>query len=142
MAMKYKFDGFNYIVRLEKGEELISTLAKLIQDKDIPSCWISGLGACSKAELGFYDIDKKEYNWKMFDEPMEILGLSGDISWLEGEPNLHIHGSFSKRDFSSVGGHVKELIVNGTCEIFLHKWDSDKLTRSKDNDVGLNLLDL
>lgn len=140
--MKFKHDGYNYIVRLEKGEELIATLTKLVEDEKIPTCWISGLGASSSAELGFYDIDKQEYNWQTFDEPMEILALSGNISWLDAKPNLHIHGSFSKKDFSSVGGHIKELVVNGTCEIFLHKWDSDSLTRSLDSAVGINLLDI
>jgi len=140
--MKFIHDGYNYIVRLEKGEELIATLIKLVEDKNIPTCWISGLGASSKTVLGFYDIDKKEYQWQTFDKPMEILALSGNISWLDGKPNLHVHGSFSKEDFSSLGGHVKSLIVNGTCEIFLHKWDSDKLNRRHDSKVGLNLLDI
>jgi len=140
--MKYRHDGYNYIVRLERGEELIATLTKLIEEENIPTCWISGLGASQKTELGFYDIEAKEYIWQTFDEPMEVLALSGNISWLDDEPNLHIHGSFSKKDFSSVGGHVKSLIVNGTCEIFMHKWDSDKLNRIYDSEVGLNLLDL
>ena len=140
--MKHKCDGYNYIVRLERGEELISTLTNLVEDDNIPTCWISGLGASSKVELGFYDIDRHEYHWQTFDEPMEILSLSGNISWLEGKPNLHIHGSLSKKDYSSVGGHVKSLVVNGTCEIFLHKWDSDKLNRKADSEVGLNLLDI
>lgn len=140
--MNFRNDGYNYIVRLERGEELIATLTNLVEDENIPTCWIGGLGACSKVKLGFYDIDRQEYNWQIFDEPMEVLALSGNISWLDGKPTLHIHGSFSKRDFSSVGGHVKSLIVNGTCEIFLHKWDSGKITRSLNSAVGLNLLDL
>lgn len=140
--MKIRADGFNWIVRLERGERLVDSLEKLIKKENLPSVWILGLGAAEWAELGFYDLGKKQYNWKKFDRPLEITGLQGNSSYKDGELVLHIHGSFSDENFNLIGGHVKELEVAGTCEILLHRWYKENFKRSLDNDTGLSLLDL
>lgn len=140
--MKFKADGFNWIVRLEKGEKLVESLTQLVKSENIPSCWLSVIGAASEVELGYYNLEKQEYQWHKLSELMEITGLQGNITIEQGEPQFHIHGTFSKQDLSVVGGHVKELVVGGTCEIFLHKWYAEDLERSKSDEVGLNLLDL
>lgn len=140
--MKYKHDGFNWLVRIEKGEELISKLTELIEKENIPTCWISGLGATTKTTLGFYDLNKGEYQWQTVEELMEITSLQGNIAWVDGKLKLHIHGSFSRNDMSAIGGHVKELIAGGTIEVFLHMWYDGQVTRSHDDATGLDLLDL
>jgi predicted DNA-binding protein with PD1-like motif len=41
------------------------------------------------------------------------------------------------------GGHIKELAVGGTCEVFLHTLQTDqKLERAHDKNIGLPLLRL
>lgn len=140
--MTYKFDGYNWIVRLEKGEKLVESLNKLAEQENLPSVWLNAIGAALTVELGYYDLEKQEYNWQRFEETMEITGLQGNLAYENGQPIWHIHGTFSKGDYSVVGGHVRELTVAGTCEIFLHKWYGDKLTRAQDQEVGLKLLDI
>jgi|AntRauTorcE11897_2_1112592.scaffolds.fasta_scaffold00179_26 predicted DNA-binding protein with PD1-like motif len=141
--MTYRFDGFNYVVRLEKGELMMQSLQKLVQDEQIAGAWISGLGAALWAELGYYELDTQEYTWKRLDETLEITGLHGNVAWLDDEPKLHIHGSFSDRDMRGFGGHIKELAVGGTCEVFLHTLQTDqKLERAHDKNIGLPLLRL
>ena len=141
--MTYRFDGYNWLVRLQKGEKLVESITKLIQDKDIKGAWISGLGGALLAELGFYNLETKEYQWHVFDELMEITSLQGNVAWSDDQPMLHIHGTFTKADFSAIGGHVKELTVGGTCEVLLHRWyEEDGLTRSLDEETGLTLLNV
>lgn len=140
--MKFRFDGYNYIVRLEKGEQLVSSLVKLIKEQKIPTCWINGLGGAERAEIGFYNLETQEYEWRKVNEPLEIVSLQGNITWAANEPSLHIHGAFSKRDGNTVSGHVKEVIISGTCELFLHRWYGENLTKKVDPDIGLKLLDL
>lgn len=139
--MKYRCEGDNYLVRVEKGEQLISSLIKLVKDEDIQGAWISGLGGSLSAEIGFYTLDEQAYDFKVFDQLLEITSLQGNVSWLNGEPKLHMHGTFSDENMKAIGGHVKELTVGGTCEIILHTFNT-KLTRTLDDEVGLPLLDL
>ena len=49
MRMKKTDDGF--IVRLERGEELISALARLMEEHDIGSGSVTGLGAVDHVRL-------------------------------------------------------------------------------------------
>jgi uncharacterized protein len=140
--MKVKFDGFNWLVRLEKGEFLVEELTKLVIQENIKGAWLSGVGAAQWAELGFYDLNAQKYNFKKLDQLLEITSLQGNVAWEGDKPVLHIHGSFSDEKMQAFGGHVKELSVGGTCEILLHRWYADKLERSQDPATGLKLLDL
>lgn len=139
--MKYHFDGFNWLVRLDKGEQLVASLTELVKKENIQGAWLSGLGGALSVELGFYSLDDKEYKWKKLDQLLEITSLQGNVGWVGEEPALHIHGSFSDTEMKAFGGHVKEMTVGGTCEVMLHTFQ-DKLTRSQNDEIGLKLLDI
>lgn len=139
--MKYTFDGYNWIVRLDKGEQLVASLTELVKKENIKGAWISGMGGALEAEIGFYQLEAKEYQWRKLDQLLEITSLQGNISWIDSEPMLHIHGTFSDENMQAFGGHVKELTVGGTCELLLHTVQTE-LTRSHDDEIGLKLLDL
>ncbi|HTE22682.1 MAG TPA: PPC domain-containing DNA-binding protein [Candidatus Limnocylindria bacterium] len=141
--MTYRFDGYNWLVRLEKDELLVESLTKLVKDQKITGAWISGLGGAQWAELGFYNLGKQAYEWKRFDELLEITSLQGNVTWEGDEPVIHMHGTLSGQNMQAVGGHVKELQVAGTCEVLLHRWyEQQGLKRQQDPDTGLKLLDL
>lgn len=140
--MTYKFDGFNWLVRLEKGELLVENLTKLVKQEKVSGAWISGVGGAQWAELGFYDLSTKQYRWKKLAQLLEITSLQGSVAWKGDDPVLHIHGTFSDEDMQALGGHVKELEVAGTCEILLHRWYADRLERAEDPETGLKLLEL
>ncbi len=140
--MKYQKTDSRYVVRLDKGEQLMVCLRELIASESIAAAWVQGLGGAANAELGYYDLASREYRWQKFDELMEITSLQGNISTDESnQPVVHLHGSFSRADFSAIGGHVKELEVGGTCELFITEVPLS-LVRRQDEAVGLKLLDL
>lgn len=140
--MIYKFDGYNWLIRLKKGELLMENLIRFVQKEKPKGGWLSGIGGATWAEVAFYDLQAKGYEWKRFDKSLEITSLQGNIAWDGKEPVVHVHGTFSDTNMQSIGGHIKELEVGGTCEIFLHNWFQDKLTRLQDDETGLKLLDL
>jgi predicted DNA-binding protein with PD1-like motif len=136
------FDGYNHTVTLQRGELLITSLTKLIKDKNIQSAWINGLGGVQWAELGFYNLETQQYTWRRFDQLLEITSIQGNIAWQDDEPVIHTHGTFSDSAYNAIGGHIKELEVSGTCELHLHTIFGDHLSRVHDNQTGLNLLHL
>ena len=140
--MTSSFDGYNHIVRLERGERLGETLQQFLDGSDLVGASVSGVGAAEQIILGFYDLEVKEYRWKTLDEPYEITSLLGTIAQDEqGKLGFHLHGTFSGRDYQVVGGHVKDFVVGGTCELFVHR-TYQPLNRRYDERTGLNLLDL
>ncbi len=140
--MKYRFDGYNWLVRLETGEKLIESLTSLAKAQKIGGAWLNGIGTATWAEIGFYDLNQQKYIWRKFNQHVEITGLQGNISWDGDKPTLHIHGSFADSDMQAYGGHVKELEVASTCEVLVHRWYESGLTRQLDETTGLKLLDL
>lgn len=140
--MHFQYDGYNYLVRLDKNERLIERLFELVVEQDIRGAWVNAVGGALQTELGFYDLEAQAYSWQTFDEPLEIAALQGTIAWKDNQPALHLHGVLSRQNMQTVGGHVKELTVAGICEVFIHVWNKDKISRTHSEEIGLNLLDL
>lgn len=124
---------------LDRGEELHQELVALATEHDWTSAWIQGLGGAISATLGFYNFETREYEWKEFNEPLEILNLQGNMVIKEGVPFWHIHGVFSGRDFTAIGGHIKSLTIGLTGELHIMPKEI-RLTRSYDQTTGLALI--
>lgn len=127
------------IVVLQRGEELHATLSQYASERGLKSAWVSGLGGSGPVTLGFYDIATKQYEWKEFEGPLEITSLTGNMTIVDGEPFWHIHGTFGVRDFSTISGHVKQMIVGLTCELHITPHPTT-LTREFDEETGLKLV--
>lgn len=138
--MEYTKDGSRYLVRLEKGEEIMSSLQKFMIDENISSAFLKGLGALENSELGFYELDKKSYIKKLFKEDAELLSLVGNLSWKEGkEAWPHVHVVLGDANFNAFGGHLFSAIVAVTVELFIETMP-DKIHREYDDLTGLHLL--
>jgi uncharacterized protein len=140
--MKYSFDGFNYLIRLDKGERLSEVIEQFVQETKLEAAWINGIGACLEATLGYYDLDAKEYHWQTFEGLREVVSLSGNLAADEqGKVVFHLHGVVSDREYKTSGGHVKDLVAGATLELFIHR--SNRPTKRKhDPETGLQTLDL
>ena len=57
--MDYKKFNNKYVVRLDKGEELVEELKKFCKDQKIKLGSISGLGATDKITIGLFDVKDK-----------------------------------------------------------------------------------
>ena len=127
------------ILRLSYGEELREQLEKFCAENNIKAAWFNAIGATKKAEIAVYNLRAKKYDTKQFSEMMEIVGVIGDISIMDGKPFMHAHGSFARPSFAMVGGHIMTCVISATCEIRLDKLDGE-LNRKHDEFTGLHLL--
>lgn len=140
--MIYSFDGYNYLIKLEKGEKLMPALQAFAKETKLEGGWINILGGALNMTLGFYDLDKKEYIWRDFEGLYEITGITGNLAYdQQNQPVFHLHGTFADRDFKTVGGHLKDLTTAATVEIFIHR-SFKQVKRAHDETSGLQTLDL
>lgn len=140
--MTYRFDGFNYLIRLTKGERLSTALETFAQETSIEGAWVSGLGGVLEVTLGFYDLEKKSYQWKTFNGLREMASLAGNMAFDEsGKLVLHLHGVLSDASYQTIGGHIKDAVAAATIELFVHR-AYQPTKRVFDADTGLRLLDL
>jgi predicted DNA-binding protein with PD1-like motif len=134
-----KFNSY-YVLRLEKGEEIISSLKQAVHDLEIKGGFFFGLGVGQDLVLGYYDAHKKEYLKKAFAGEYEFTGFSGNISWFKKSIMIHCHVTITDKDFQAFGGHLFQATVPATCEIMIFPFEHS-LQRKKDPDTGLMLLD-
>jgi predicted DNA-binding protein with PD1-like motif len=130
--------GPHKILRFDRGEALLLILKEYCMRENIMCATVSAIGAAEKLTLSWYDADTKTYTDREFDEKLEIVSLSGNISTMDGKPVVHLHGSFGNRDMQMFGGHLKMLIVGATCELKLMVMPF-VLPRDFNEEVGLHL---
>lgn len=140
--MIYSFDGDSYIVTLRKDEKLLDGLRDFVHQTDLKTAWLNGLGGALGVELGYYNLAKQEYQWQTFEQLCEIVSLTGNIARdAANKPTFHLHGVFADETYQTIGGHVKDLVVGGTCELYIREF-GQSLARQFDEATGLKLLDL
>lgn len=139
--MEYKKQHGKYIVRLDKGEEVVSSLKLIAKKENIQSGFISAIGAADLIEVGLYQVEKKEYVSKRFIGDFEIVSCLGNLSMKDGEVYLHLHMCFSDQDCHGYGGHLNECRISGTFECVIGLSD-DTIKRKVDPVTGLNIFDL
>ncbi len=132
-------DSNKYIIRIDRGDELISVLTEFCSETSINTAFFWGIGACNELELGWYDVDSKKYTDKLVTEKLEIISLQGNIARMNGKTIVHSHGSFSNQSMNLIGGHVKKMRVAATCEILLAKIEGE-IKREYSEEIGLNLM--
>lgn len=138
--MEYrKFDD-TYVVRLNKGEEVIESLKDLCKNENIELAEITGLGASNLVEIGVFNVNTKEYNTKIFEGMFEITSLIGNATRKDGEVYLHIHINFGDEEGLIKGGHLVRSIISATSEIVVRRING-KVGRKLSNEIGLNLLE-
>ena len=135
-----EFRRFNdtYVVRMDRGEEIMATLAGLCEKEGIRLASVEAIGAVDRAVVGLYDVSEKLYHKKEFNEPMEIASLLGTVTEKDGKPYLHLHATLCDAGMQTHGGHVNELRISATCEMVL-RLISGEVGRKPDEATGLNL---
>jgi len=139
--MEFKNAGERWLIRLEKGEEIISSLLQFSKENNVFSASIMGIGATDRVSLSIFDPSLNKYIEKEYKGDYEISSLMGNISLFEGEPALHVHITLGDRENKALAGHLNYAYISGTCEIFVDQFSSH-LERKLDKESGLKLLSL
>jgi len=138
----YKKQGSNFVLRLEQGDDILKTLRDFSDTQKIKAAFFEGIGSLYRAKLGHYDFkDTKTYKYETFDEDLEILTLSGNVSTMNGRSLPHAHITLGRRDFSVIGGHLEDDSLANMVEVNLVRMVG-KLEKAKDSNIGLNLMQL
>jgi uncharacterized protein len=128
---------------LEKGEELVSTLTRFCEERQIHWVQFQAIGAVEDVEIGYYDLEAKEYVFRQEPGPFEVSSMDGNVTELNSLPVPHIHAVLSRADESleTIGGHIRRATVHITLEMCL--WEiTQPLVRRFDDETGLNLIDV
>ena len=144
--MQFRRFGNKYIVRMDRGEEIMSCLEKFCTQERITLAEVKALGAVDDFTVGLFDVDKKEFHANHFTFPAEIVSLWGTITTKDGKYYAHIHMSAADEKGRVWGGHLNTARVSATCEMIVYDLSEGDtkgfvVERKFDDEVGLNLIE-
>ncbi len=128
-----------HLVVLEKGEPVVASLLRFAGDHGIEGGWVQGLGSVKDVEIGYYDLPRRTYLRRKFDEDMELVGALGNLAMHGTDRVLHLHCSVSGPELISFSGHLFEARVAVTTE-FLVRDFGVRVDRAEVPSVGLKLI--
>jgi predicted DNA-binding protein with PD1-like motif len=129
-----------YTVIFYKGDEVLSGLTDFAIQHKIEDAHFTAIGAVSGGTLAWLDPTNKIYHRISVAEQVEVLSLIGDVATFNGKPVVHMHAVLGKPNGNTIGGHVFELNVNPTLEVFVTV-NATPLRKKPDDASGMKLID-
>lgn len=130
-----------YVLKLSIGEEVSSSLISVAEKYGIYGAEVQAIGALKDFEIGYYQLNKKQYKRSKYAEIAELISCAGNISEKDGKPFIHLHATFGLQNFQVIGGHLFSGIVAVSMEAIIRPLP-EKLLRKFDEVTGLFLWDL
>lgn len=137
--MEYQRKHQQLILRLNRGEELLSAVRAVCKEEKILSASVMGLGAADYVKLGVYSVARKEYIVRELSGEREIAALTGNVTAKDGAPYLHFHIAVCGKDGVVYGGHLNEAVISATAELYFTLYEILP-ERVREEETGLNLL--
>ena len=79
-----------YAVVLDTGDEVIGELGNFVREQEVEAASLTAIGAFSRAVLGYFQWETKQYKKITVDAQVEVLSLLGDVAVGDQGPTLHL----------------------------------------------------
>ena len=87
--MDYRKHQDTYIVRMDRGEEVVDCLKRLCRACGISLAQVSAIGAADRAEIGLYNVEKQQYIKTELEGEMEVISILGSVTVKDGDVYLY-----------------------------------------------------
>ena len=131
-----------FVLVFATGDEAIAGLTAFAKEKGLAASHFTAIGGFQEATLGYFNLEKKDYDKIPVREQVEVLSLVGDVTLTDkGEPKVHVHAVLGRADGTTRGGHLVDGRVRPTLEVMLVE-SPRHLRRKHDPQTGLALIQL
>lgn len=76
----------------DTGDEVMGMLARFAEEHAIAAARFTAIGAFSRAMLGYFDWQRKDYERIPVHDQVEVLALVGDVALEAGRPKIPASG--------------------------------------------------
>src|SRR5438105_15046884 len=87
-----------HAVVLDTGDEVTGELGKFVRDQEVEAASVTAIGAFSRAVLGYFQWETKQYKKIAVDEQVGVLSLLGDVAVGDESPSLQLHAVLRQAD--------------------------------------------
>jgi len=127
------------IYSLKAGARIPDDILGIAKTEKIVTARVEAIGGVEELRLAYFNRETKRYEEHDFKEFLEVTGILGNVTLKEGRPFLHIHGTFGRRDLSTLAGHVMKAKVFPLLEVVITPTKNRALRRF-DDELGLNVI--
>ena len=143
--MNYRKFGECYYIRMDRDDEIISTILEICKKENVRSATFSGIGGCKDAKIQTFIPETGSFEEQRISGMLELVSLNGNV--VTGENNIcyhHTHAVFSYKDgerHCMAAGHMKSITVLYTAEIELRPVTGGTIHRKYDPETGTGFWD-
>ena len=138
--MEYRRFSNTYYVRLDRGDEILSSVLDVCREERVGSAIFTGIGGCSEAQIQTFLPETGEFQTQVLTGMLELVSLTGNVfTGDEGELYHHTHAVFSYKEGDEhrmAAGHMKSVTVLYTAEIELRPTIGGTIRRQYDPETG------
>lgn len=131
--------GRTYLFKLPKGKDLLEELIDFCHDNQVKCGTVSVVGMVSNATIGYYDQAKKKFEKSLFDEEMELLNLTGNVSIQDNRPMVQAYVTLADKEHTVIGGRLFPGTKIYVCEAFIQELVGEPKVRRSDKVTKLSL---
>lgn len=138
--MEFEVEGNILVAKLDHDADFFDSVENIMDESGYESAVVvSAIGMLKNFNLGFYNGNKGSYEWKEYQDPMELVEVKGSIS---KDGTMHFHAAVAGRDHGLEGGHLESGEVYNVVELTMLVFDDMQLDRELDEDRDMELLSL
>lgn len=109
-----------FVIAFGPGDDALAGLHELALRRGWKSAHFSAIGSFSRASLGWYDFERKEFRKLPRHGTLEVVAFSGNVALDQhGAPIVHVHCAVADAHGAVTGGHLLEASVAATLEVIL-----------------------
>ncbi len=133
--MKFREVEGGYLIRFDKGDEVIGTLMDFAQKQNIVGAFIWGIGVVENVALGVLSYEQNQYITKTYRQVFELGSLLGNITIGDdtGQPMVHCHATIFSEQSGGLTGHLFGATVSVTLEMFVKTFKEKLVRQAGDN---------
>ncbi len=107
-----------FILLLNEGDNLFEGILDCAEAVNLQAAIFTGLGALANITIGYYHLETKQHQSKLFEGVFELVSLTGNITFAEeGKRFAHIHAAIGDTTCQVFGGHLIDAYAGASTEI-------------------------
>jgi predicted DNA-binding protein with PD1-like motif len=134
--------GRRFVVRIDRGEDVVASIKKLAQSERVRAAWVRGTGLCEWAEVTDWDPSREALRPpRHLAGPLALLACEGNVSMRLGEPYVELRAAMSREGDSGLvvlGGQLV-LAAALNVEVMIDVFEDVRLDRDEERETGLSV---
>jgi predicted DNA-binding protein with PD1-like motif len=134
--------GRRFVVRIDRGEDVVASLKKLARSERVRAAWVRGTGLCEWAEVTDWDPSREALRApRHLAGPLALLACEGNVSIRLGEPYVELRAAMSREGDTGLvvlGGQLV-LAASLNVEVVIDVFEDVRLDRDEERETGLSV---